>query len=108
MQKTRKQWCCDFDKCLNHKNSITFAFRKKLTFWKQKFGRKSSASFQFCEIYKKNEISFDETQDGCQYLEFLFKDLTKHFGDILSMEVPQCFMNPFVNIEKPGIQIQKA
>ncbi|CAI6353430.1 unnamed protein product [Macrosiphum euphorbiae] len=54
-----------------------------------------------------NKISFDDTHIYCQHLQSLDKDFSQRFEDILSLEVPQWVINPFVNIESARLQYQE-
>ncbi|KAJ7303188.1 hypothetical protein JRQ81_012121 [Phrynocephalus forsythii] len=80
--------------------SVLSAFLKRLTLWKQNFGRNEFSQFSILsDMHKSSEIPFDETQAYCQHLESLHKDFSERFKDSLSLEVPQWVMNPFMNIE---------
>ncbi|KAJ7341579.1 hypothetical protein JRQ81_005852 [Phrynocephalus forsythii] len=82
--------------------------KKKLTLWKQNIGCNKFSQFSILsELHKSSEIPFDETQVYCQHLESLHKDFSEHFKDILSLEVPQWVMNPFMNTETAEVQIQE-
>ncbi|XP_025406676.1 SCAN domain-containing protein 3-like [Sipha flava] len=88
--------------------SVISAFQKKLTLWKTNFGRQEFSQFPvLADLHKNSEISFDYIQVYCQHLESLHMDFSERFKDILSLEVPQWVMNPFINIETAEIQIQE-
>jgi len=88
--------------------SVISAFQKKLTLWKTNFGRQEFSQFPvFADLHKNSEISFDNIQVYCQHLESLHIDFSERFKDILSLEVPQWVMNPFINIDTAEVQIQE-
>ncbi|KAJ7344907.1 hypothetical protein JRQ81_000857, partial [Phrynocephalus forsythii] len=85
-----------------------FLKKNKLTLWKQNFGRNEFSQFSIMsDLHKSSEIPFDETQVYCQHLESLHKGLSECFKNILSLEVPQWVMNPFMNIETAEVQSQE-
>ncbi|KAE9523112.1 hypothetical protein AGLY_016499 [Aphis glycines] len=88
--------------------SIISAFQKKLTLWKHNFGRNEFSQFPILsDLHKNSKISFDDTQIYCQHLQSLDKDFSQRFDDILSLEIPQWVINPFVNIESAKLQYQE-
>lgn len=88
--------------------SIISAFQKKLTLWKHNFGRNEFSQFPILsDLHKNSKISFDDTQIYCQHLQSLDKDFSQRFEDILSLEIPQWVINPFVNIESAKLQYQE-
>nr|XP_015918222.2 protein ZBED8-like [Parasteatoda tepidariorum] len=75
---------------------------------KSNFGRNEFSQFPILSNIKKNgEISCDDTQEYCQHLESLHMDFSNRFKNVLTLEVPQWVMNPYVNIETAEVHIQE-
>jgi hypothetical protein len=76
--------------------SVISAFLKKLTLWKQNFGRHVFSQFPIlAAVNQETEISFEDAQLYCQHLVALENDFSGRFEDILSMEIPRWVVNPF-------------
>nr|XP_042904628.1 protein ZBED8-like [Parasteatoda tepidariorum] len=88
--------------------SVISAFLKKLILWKQNFGRNEFSQFPILSDLKKNgEISSGDIQEYCQHLESFYMGFSNRFKDVLTLEVPQWVMNPYVNIEAAEVHIQE-
>lgn len=66
----------------------------------------SLARFQFCRIYTRTVRSRLMTHKFT-HLQSSDKDFSQRFEDILSLEVPQWVINPFINNESAEIQYQE-
>lgn len=76
--------------------SVVSAFLRKLSLWKQNFGRQEFRQFPIlASVNQQVEISFEDTQLYCEHLESLANDFSVRFEDILSMSIPRWVLNPF-------------
>jgi len=85
------------------KSTIT-AFLVRINFMKQNIGRGEFS--QFPNLSQTN-CQDDDVSAYIQHLNALYADFKIRFEDILTMEIPQCIINPYGDIEKMDVILQK-
>lgn len=84
--------------------SIIAAFLVRINLMKQNIGRREFSHFP---KFSRIKCQYDDVSAYVQHLSALHTDFKIRFQDILTLEIPQWIINPYIDIEESDIVLQE-